>query len=79
MFKWVSPIYTQFVGCTMKNQISDPHGLKSLGLQDDLLILSRIYSLTQLMYVDISKQEIIKEIIQRWKILKEFSEIGSKK
>ncbi|MCE0723130.1 MULTISPECIES: cellulose biosynthesis protein BcsR [Legionella] len=63
----------------MNNQISDPHGLRSFGLQDDLLILSKIYSLTQLMYVDISKQEIIKEIIERWKILKEFSEIGSKR
>ncbi|KTD74040.1 BcsR/BcsP family cellulose biosynthesis protein [Legionella tucsonensis] len=62
----------------MKNQISDSHGLKSLGLQDDLLMLSWIY-LTQLTYVDISKQEIIKEIIERWKILKELSKIGSKR
>lgn len=62
----------------MKSQISDPHGLKSLGLQDDLLILSEIYSLTQLIYVDISKQEIITEIIERWIILKEFSDMSSK-
>ncbi|KTC79023.1 cellulose biosynthesis protein BcsR [Legionella cherrii] len=63
----------------MKNQISDLHGLKSVRLQDDLLVLSRIYSLPQLGYVDISKQEIITEIIERWFILKEFSDISSKK
>lgn len=63
----------------MKNQMSDLHGLKSLRLQDDLHVLSRIYSLPQFVYVDISKQQIIIEIIERWYILKEFSDISSKR
>ncbi|MCW8410068.1 cellulose biosynthesis protein BcsR [Legionella sp. PATHC035] len=63
----------------MKNQISDLHGLRSLRLQDDLLVLSRIYSLPRLGYVDISKQQIITEIIERWYILKEFSDTSSKR
>ncbi|KTD67132.1 hypothetical protein Lste_3338 [Legionella steelei] len=63
----------------MNNQISDPHGLRSLGLQDDLLMLSKIYSLTQFVYVDIAQQEMITEIMKRWIILKEFSDISSKR
>ncbi|MBN9226914.1 cellulose biosynthesis protein BcsR [Legionella steelei] len=63
----------------MNNQISDPHGLRSLGLQDDLLMLSKIYSLTQFVYVDISQQEMITVIMKRWIILKEFSDISSKR
>ena len=63
----------------MNIQISDPHGLRSLGLQDDLLMLSKIYSLTQFVYVDISQQEMITVIMKRWIILKEFSDISSKR
>lgn len=58
----------------MNEQISDPHGLRSLGLQDDLLIMSKIYSIDQLGYVDVSKKEMLKSIIERWKLLKELDE-----
>ena len=74
-----SNLYTVCRRYNMKNQISDLHGLRSLRLQDDLLVLSQIYSLPQLGYVDISKQQIISEIIERWYILKEFSDISSKR
>ncbi|WP_454780646.1 cellulose biosynthesis protein BcsR [Legionella sp. WA2022007384] len=62
----------------MKNQILDSHGLKSLGLQDDLLALRKIHSLPQLTYVDVSKQRIITEITERWTILKELCDMSSK-
>ncbi|WP_392537639.1 cellulose biosynthesis protein BcsR [Legionella sp. 227] len=74
-----SNLYTVCRRYNMKNQMSDLHGLKSLRLQDDLHVLSRIYSLPQFVYVDISKQQIIIEIIERWYILKEFSDISSKR
>ncbi|WP_353743533.1 cellulose biosynthesis protein BcsR [Legionella sp. 39-23] len=42
-------------------------------------MLSKIYSLTQFVYVDISQQEMITVIMKRWIILKEFSDISSKR
>ncbi|KTC89740.1 YhjR family protein [Fluoribacter dumoffii] len=62
----------------MKRQVTDLHGLKSLGIQDDLLTLSKIHSITEFFYVNISKQEKIVEIIDRWVLLKEFNDLDSK-
>lgn len=62
MFKWVGPIYTQRVRGLC-------HGLKSLGVSGGFAPDQDIF-FNSVMYVDISKQETIKQIIERWKIVK---------
>lgn len=62
----------------MKMKISDPHGLRSLGLQDDLFRVIQVYSLTEESYVGVTKQENVAQITEHWPLLEELMNFADK-
>jgi hypothetical protein len=49
------------------------------GRNDDLLVLSHIFSLPELHYIDIATQQKIPQILQRWPLLAELAHLYTPK
>ncbi|AJJ62918.1 cellulose biosynthesis protein BcsR [Yersinia aldovae] len=58
----------------MKTIINRFHAKTSLEAQDDLLALSRAFSLPKLSYIDIVRQERLTQMMARWPLLAELAQ-----
>ncbi|MFI0488868.1 MAG: cellulose biosynthesis protein BcsR [Yersinia sp. (in: enterobacteria)] len=58
----------------MKTIINQFNTKTSLENQDDLLALSRAFSLPKLSYIDIVRQKRLKQMMARWSLLAELAQ-----
>jgi len=58
-----------------QNRIDDNEAKKDKN--DDFVVLSHLFSLPELHYIDIASQQKIPQVLQRWPLLAELAQIHS--